>query len=85
MRNENTQDAPDPGPTADGPVERLVRPRTCATCAHRNGPMKFGTCMLSGFFIETERRYPSVCGAGFENWTKREPLLRRLRAWLYAE
>ncbi len=46
--------------------------------------MAFGRCMLSGYYIETERKYPTVCGRNFEKWTQREPLLRRVQAWLYA-
>jgi len=40
--------------------------------------------MLSGYYIETERKFPSVCGADFRGWQQREPLLRRVQAWLYA-
>ncbi len=84
MSNENTPHDPDHRPAVGGPVERMVRPRTCATCAHRSGSMTFGRCMLSGYYIETERMYPTECGRKFEAWTQREPLLRRVQAWLYA-
>lgn len=67
-----------------GPVERMVRPKTCGTCTHRSGGMTFGTCMLSGVHITTERKYPTVCGVDFSGWRRREPLLRRVQAWLYA-
>ena len=72
-------------PAAVGQVERPVRPRTCSTCAHRSGSIGFfRRCMLSGYYIETERKFPSVCGADFRGWQQREPLLRRVQAWLYA-
>ncbi len=71
-------------PAVFGPVERMVRPRTCATCAHRNGGMTWARCSLSGYFAETERKYPAVCGRDFKGWVQRESLLRRLQAWLYA-
>jgi hypothetical protein len=71
-------------PLADaGPVERPVRPRTCATCAHRNGSMQWGKCMLSGSYIEVERKYPARCGKGFSGWVQRETLMARVRRWLY--
>lgn len=66
-------------------VDRVVRPRTCATCAHRVGlTFSFGRCALSGYYLEIERKVPTVCGRGFEGWQLREPLLRRVQAWLYA-
>ena len=46
--------------------------------------MIFGRCMLSGFYIETERKYPTICGVDFNGWQQRESLLRRVKAWLYA-
>ncbi len=55
-------------------------PRTCKTCAHRNGGMSYGICMLSGCYIETERKYPARCGVNFERWVPRPSLLQRLRA-----
>ena len=64
-------------------VEREARPRTCSTCAHKDGWM-MPTCMLSGFGTLTERRYPTVCGKDFDGWQQREPLLRQVQAWLYA-
>lgn len=60
----------------------LTRPRTCATCAHRAG-LVIPTCMLSGYYTSTERTYPTVCGRNFAGWQQREPLLRRVQAWLY--
>ena len=84
MSNENTQNTPDQRPAVGGSVERVVRPRTCGTCAHRSGGMIFGRCMLSGFYIETERKYPTICGVDFKGWQQREPLLRRVKAWLCA-
>ncbi len=57
-------------------------PKTCRTCAHRNGGMRWGKCMLSGSFISTERAYPSVCGRDFAGWVSREPLAQRVRFWL---
>ena len=42
------------------------------------------TCMLSGYYTTTERKFPTVCGKDFAGWQLREPLLRRVQAWLYA-
>ena len=79
-----TRDEPLP-PADAGPVERPVRPRTCATCAHRQGwTFEFGTCGLSGYYLSTERQFPTVCGEDFKGWRQREPLLRRVQAWIYA-
>lgn len=61
------------------------RPRTCSTCAHRSGSVKHGRCMLSGFYVEVERKHPTACGEDFAGWVQREPLLKRIRAWLYVE
>lgn len=62
------------------------RPRTCATCAHRSGTVAFGTCVRSGYFITTERKFPvaSECGVNFNGWVQREPLWTRIKKWLYA-
>lgn len=38
--------------------------RTCSTCGHQDGDR----CMLSGFYCETERRYPDKCGIDFKGW-----------------
>lgn len=65
-------------------TDQPARPKTCATCAHRSGTLASGTCMLSGFYLTTERKYQSACGADFQGWVQREPLLRRVKAWLYA-
>jgi hypothetical protein len=46
--------------------------------------MTWARCSLSGYFAETERKYPTVCGRDFKGWVQRESLLRRLQAWLYA-
>lgn len=62
---------------------KTQRPRTCETCAHRSGGMLYGKCMLSGFFVETERKFPMACGKDFEGWIQRESLLQRFKAWLY--
>jgi hypothetical protein len=59
-----------------------TRVRTCATCAHRSGSVDSGVCILSGYYITTERKYPSTCGAQFEGWAPKESLLFRVRAWL---
>lgn len=45
--------------------------RTCRTCGHRNGGMQYGKCMLSGYYISTERKTPTVCGINFEGWIPR--------------
>lgn len=70
-------------PAVGAPLERQVRPRTCATCAHRSGVL-MARCMLSGYYTTVERKMPTVCGQDFAGWRLREPLLRRVQAWLYA-
>ena len=61
-------------PTAKQEVER-----TCRTCGHRSGAGAFAKCALSGFYIETERKYPVRCGHDFAGWTHRSGLLDRIR------
>jgi hypothetical protein len=56
-------------------------PKTCATCAHK----QFTTCMLSGYSVTTERKYPSVCKSDFSGWVPRMPLLKRIATWLYLD
>jgi len=46
-------------------LENAVMCRTCSTCGHQQG----NRCMLSGFYCETERTYPTVCGIDFKGWT----------------
>lgn len=57
--------------------ETAVMCRTCRTCAHKDGDM----CNLSGYYIETERRYPTVCGKNFDKWMPK-PQKLGLRRWL---
>jgi hypothetical protein len=46
--------------------------RTCSTCGHKLNNM----CMLGGYAIIYERRYPTKCGQNFENWTPKPPRIR---------
>lgn len=72
---------------------RRVKPRfepvydplkNCSTCGHRAGlNYSVGRCMLSGHPCTVERRYPTVCGVHFENWTARPPSRwQRFKKWL---
>jgi hypothetical protein len=55
-------------------------PRTCSTCAHRDGAtITWGKCAASGFFIETERKFPTVCSKDFRAWSPRQGLLTRIK------
>ena len=62
-------------------IKLAERPKTCSTCAHRH----WDRCLLSGFYLEIERKFPVVCGAQFSGWVQREPLLKRFQFWLYKE
>lgn len=60
-------------------------PKTCRTCAHRSGfSMDLGRCMLSGYYLETERKFHTVCDADFSGWVQREPLSVRIKRVFYA-
>jgi len=63
----------------------MTTPKTCSTCAHARGGFTFGKCALSGFYQEAERRFPKDCGRDYAGWVKREPLLTRIKKWLYQE
>ena len=52
-------------------------PKSCSTCEHRNG----NKCQLSGFYMNTERMYPTVCGQDFRGWVPRLGLYQRLCLW----
>ncbi len=43
--------------------------RTCSTCGHKKGSI----CMLSGYYVTTERMYPTACGQNFEKWIAKPP------------
>lgn len=64
------------------PVDRT--PRTCATCAHRIGGFGNGKCAFSGYYLEVERKYPTICGRNFEGWKKRQGIFVRIRDWWLA-
>lgn len=83
MNDHTATEPPEAEPAVGAQVDRRVRPRTCATCAHKDGWL-MPTCMLSGYCTTTERKFPTVCGKDFAGWQQREPLLRRVQAWLYA-
>jgi hypothetical protein len=55
--------------------------RNCMNCAHRKGSYTFGKCMLSGYYCETERQHPTVCGVNFERWKRRGNSLQ-ISAWI---
>ncbi len=53
-------------------------PKTCATCAHKS----FQTCRKTGFYIGTQRKYPTGgCDEGFSGWTLRLGLIERVKFW----
>lgn len=62
------------------PKPAQPRPRTCSTCAHKS----WDTCMAAGEMLVIARKYPTTCGRDFSAWTQREPLLTRIKAWIYA-
>ena len=66
-------------------MQEQARPKTCATCAHRVGSLNFhyATCDLSGVYCSVARQYPARCGVEFKGWVQREPLLERVKFWLY--
>jgi hypothetical protein len=35
--------------------------------------------MLSGFYLTTERQFPTACGKDFQGWVKRRSLIQRLK------
>ncbi len=58
--------------------------RACRTCAHKDDKK----CMLSGYYIETERKYASRCGVNFQGWEQRPPrkgLFTRVKEYFYGE
>lgn len=62
--------------------QSAVMCRTCKTCGHRH----WDRCNLGGFFVTTERRYPTLCGKDFDKWMPEPPKLglkRRLLSFWY--
>ena len=52
-------------------------PKTCSTCAHKKGDK----CMLSGYYAETERKYPTLCGVDFSGWTQKLGIIDKFLLW----
>lgn len=63
------------------PSKTDVSCRTCKNCGHRVGEMGNAKCMLSGYYCNTERKYPTVCGEDFHGWIPR-PKSKGLKSWL---
>jgi hypothetical protein len=55
--------------------------KNCTTCAHRHGTSSYGKCLVSGYYCETERKYPQVCGTYFDRWQQRPSIFQRIKAW----
>ena len=56
--------------------EVITEIRTCKTCGHK----KRDKCMLSGYYIETERKYPTKCGTNFDGWIQSPPKIGIFKA-----
>ena len=56
--------------------------KNCMNCGHRRG-IGFSTsrCMLSGYYCETERQHPSVCGIDFDRWKPRDSIIDKILRW----
>ena len=77
MRNENVNE-----PQNQQSCQNAVMPRTCNTCGHKDG----SKCNLGGFQIETERKYPTLCGLDFHGWIPKPQkigLKKRLLSFWY--
>jgi hypothetical protein len=50
--------------------------KNCRTCGHRRGSVEFGQCDLTGYYCQTQRRYPGPpCDINLSGWVPREPTL----------
>ena len=57
-------------------------PKSCSTCEHRSGlSLELSKCMASGVYCTTERKYPTVCGVGFDAWQRRLSVTERVVLW----
>ena len=63
-------------------VMKTPIPKTCRTCAHRDGRGEFARCMLRGYYTTVERKNPSGGCANFAGWVPRESVLQRIKNWL---
>lgn len=53
--------------------------KSCLTCDHRKGDVKFGHCSAAGIYCTVERQYNNVCSKDFSTgWVQRRPFLYRL-------
>lgn len=79
---EEIWNAKEPKKLSTNGVSHNVMCRTCKTCGHKEG----SRCNLGGYYISTERRYPTLCGKDFDKWIPNPPKLglkNRLRAFWY--
>lgn len=54
--------------------------KNCKNCANATGGMTFGKCYKSGYYIETQRKFPSIaCDLNFSGWQPRPSLFTRIK------
>ena len=62
----------------------MTTPRTCATCAHRDGQsFRQDICMASGHPTYEERAFHRVCDKDFSAWVEKEAVIVRIVKCLF--
>ena len=55
--------------------------KNCMTCAHRKGiGFNYSKCMVTGYFCEVERKYPSYkgCDRSFNRWEPKTSIVAKI-------
>lgn len=53
--------------------------KNCTNCAHRIGSFRWGKCMKTGYYIETQRKHPfGGCDVDFSGWEPRQSIFVRI-------
>lgn len=54
--------------------------KNCKNCANASGSIMFGKCYKSGYYIETQRKFPNiVCNKDFSGWQPKPSIFTRIK------
>lgn len=54
--------------------------KNCKNCANRCGSITFGRCLVTGYYINTQRKVPlGGCDSSFSGWQPRPSIFTRIK------
>lgn len=54
--------------------------KNCKNCANAIGGIKYGQCLKTGYYIASQRKYPtSSCDKNFSGWQPQPSIFTRIK------